>query len=451
MASQAILDPPPSQAELKNVLVSELAADLIRAAISDDDLVDGVVPALCVRAKNVDVVATTLAVCARLGAVLVPRGGGSHLHLGMPPERVDVLLELDELDAVIEYRPDDLTLAVAAGARFRDIQRMLADSGQMLALDPLVDASSTVGGVVATNQSGPRRCGWGTARDQIIGMEVAGLDGSITKSGGMVVKNVTGYDLPKAHIGALGTLGVITRVNLKTVPIPAVESTLVMSMSDPDSAVRLVGVLTNLPLTFSGLDLVQQQLLPDMNLDRPWVLAIRIPGTEAGVKEKLAMVRDVIDLGPGRTPIELRDAEQKRFWRDADTLSRLPLTDPIRTTCRMSGLSTQVASMLGTAKEVGDDLGLCTVSSARAFHGVVRVSVTTPSTTSLVGEFVQRLRIGIRHLGGALVIESSSPEVKKSVGVWGMQPDSSALKAMAALRTSFDPTCIINRGRYVVS
>ena len=439
-----------------------------------------------VRARSADDVAATLAVCNRLGAVVAPCGGGTHMHLGRPfkvwhqrpPEMhnmVDVLLDMREFQGVIEYRPDDLTLAVAAGTRFRVIQQVLAEFGQMLALDPLVDASSTIGGIVATNRSGPRRAGSGTARDHIIGMEVAGVDGSITKSGGMVVKNVTGYDLSKAHIGALGTLGIITRVNLKTVPIPAVESTLVIPMPDPDSAVRLVGALTNLPLIFSGLDLVQQQLLPDMNLDRSWVLAIRIPGTEAGVREKLVMVREVVDLEAGDTPIELQGAEQKRFWRDADMLARpkIPveewyacpparlkillarlssdLASKVPTICCMSGLPTQVASMLGTAKEVGDDLGLSTVSSARAFNGVVRVSVPSQSPVSLVAEFVQQLRTAIQKLEGSLIVESSHSVVKQSVGVWGMQPDSSALKAMAALRTSFDPTRIINRGRYVVS
>ena len=451
MASLPLVEPPQSQAELRHVLVSELSTDVVRLANVDEDSIDGVMPALCVRAKSADVVATVLALCARLGAVVVPRGGGSHLHLGMPPERVDVVLELDELDEVIEYRPDDLTLAVATGTRFRDVQRMLAESGQMLALDPLVDASSTVGGVVATNRSGPRRAGLGTARDHIIGMEVAGVDGSVTKSGGMVVKNVTGYDLSKAHIGALGTLGIITRVNLKTFPIPAVETTLAIPVPDPASAVRLVDAFADLPFTCSALDLVQQELLQDMNLNGSWgVLAIRVPGTEDGVKEKVVMVRGVIDIEAGGGLIELHGKAQKRFWRDADMLARLPLTDPVTTTCLMSGLSTQVASMLGSVKELGDDLGLGTVSSARALHGVVRVSVTSQSA-SLVSEFVTRLRTGIQKLGGSLIIESSTGEVKRAVGVWGMQSDSSALKAMTALRDSFDPGRIINRGRYVTS
>ena len=449
MASLPLVEPPQSQAELRHVLVSELSPEVVRLANADEDAIDGVVPALCVSAKSADVVATVLTICARLGAVVVPRGGGSHLHLGTQPARVDVVLELHELDQVIEYRPDDLTLAVATGTRFLDVQRMLAESGQMLALDPLVDASSTVGGVVATNRSGPRRAGLGTARDHIIGIEVAGVDGSVTKSGGMVVKNVTGYDLSKAHIGALGTLGVITRVNLKTFPIPAVETTLAMPVPDPASAVRLVDVLADLPFTCSALDLVQQELLQDMHLEGSWgVLAIRIPGTEDGVKEKLSMVRGVIDIEADGEPIELHDAAQKRFWRDADILARLPLTDPIATICLMSGLSTQVASMLGSVKELGDDLGLGTVSSARALHGVVRVSVTSQSV-SLVREFVMRLRTRIQKLGGSLIIESSTGEVKRAVGVWGVPPDSSALKAMTALRRSFDPGGIINRGRYV--
>ena len=239
--------PEPDLADLRQALAAELSLDAVRAPDPALDSVDGVRPGLCLGVDSPDAVAAALAICHRLGAVVVPRGGGTHLGLGMPPARVDVLLDLSGLSKVIEYRPEDLTLAVAAGARLQDVQRLLADAGQMLALDPAGGAAATVGGMVAANLSGPRRAGSGTARDLVIGLEVAGLDGLVTRSGGMVVKNVTGYDLPKAHIGAFGTLGVITRVNLKITPRPAVERTLVVPLADPAAAGSAVGIRDRLP------------------------------------------------------------------------------------------------------------------------------------------------------------------------------------------------------------
>ena len=299
------------------------------------DSVDGVQPDVCARVDSPDAVAAALAICHRLGAVVVPRGGGTHLGLGMPPARVDVLLDLCGLSEVIEYRPEDLTLAVAAGARLQAVQRLLADAGQMLALDPAGGAASTVGGMVAANLSGPRRAGSGTARDLVIGLEVAGLDGLVTRSGGMVVKNVTGYDLPKAHIGALGTLGVITRVNLKITPRPAVERTLVVPLADPAAAGSAVGAVIDCPLMGSGFDLVQRSLTPDIDLGSgaPWLLAIRVPGTAGGVAAQLHMAAAAVASHAAAEGVTLDGPAQTRFWSDADALARPPASIGGQTTC----------------------------------------------------------------------------------------------------------------------
>ena len=442
----------PDPGELRQALAAELPADAVRPAEAERDSVDGVPAAVVARVDSPDAAAAALAVCQRLEAVVVPRGGGTHQDLGMPPERVDLLLDLGGLDDVIEYRPADLTLAVAAGARLEAVQRLLADAGQMLALDPTGSADSTIGGAVAANLSGPRRAGSGTMRDLVIGLEVAGVDGRATRSGGMVVKNVTGYDLPKAHIGAFGTLGVITRVNLKITPRPAVERTLVVPLADPATAGAAIGAIIDSPLMCSGCDLVQGALTPDIDAaNGAWLLAIRVPGTAGGVAEQLAMAAEAAAPHAAAEGVTLDDAEQARFWSDADALARPPVDRRQQTTCRLSALSSQTPSLLGSAAEIGADLGLGTVAGARALHGVVRVRASGSDDAGVLTAFVQRLRAAAERLGGALVIESAPADVKRAAGVWGVPAKAPDLQAMDKLRAAFDPGRIINRGRFVVT
>lgn len=443
----------PDTGELQHALTAELPPDAVSPADLERDAVDGVHPALCARVDSPDAVAAALAICHRLRAVVVPRGGGTHLGLGAPPERADLVLDLGGLDDVIEYRPADLTLAVAAGARLTNVQALLAEAGQMLALDPAGGAASTVGGLVAANRSGPRRVGSGTARDLVIGLEVAGVDGLVTRSGGMVVKNVTGYDLPKAHIGAFGTLGIVTRVNLKITPRPSVERTLAAPVADPAAAGSAIGAVIDCPLMCSGFDLVQRGLTPDVEAASAanWLLAIRVPGTAGGVAAQLAMVGEAVApfaLGEGAT---LDGPAQERFWYDADALARPPMTVADQATCRLSALSSQTPSLLGSAAEIGEDLGLRAVASARALHGVVRVRAVGSDDAGVLTAFVQRLRSAAERLGGTLVIESAPVEVKQAAGVWGVSAEAPDVLAMDVLRAAFDPGRIINRGRFVVT
>ncbi|MCY3956742.1 MAG: FAD-binding protein [Chloroflexi bacterium] len=440
-------------AGLQHALAAELSPGAVRSSDPESGGVDGVRPGLHARVDSPAAAAATLAVCHQHGAVVVPRGGGTHLGLGLPPERVDLLLDLGGLDHVIEYRPEDLTLAVAAGARLVEVQALLAEAGQILALDPAGAPASTIGGMVAANLSGPRRAGSGTARDLVIGLEVAGVNGLVTKSGGMVVKNVTGYDLPKAHIGAFGTLGVITRVNLKITPRPSVEQTLVMPLADPTAAGAAIGAVIDTPLLCSGFDLVQRELASDIEVagDGAWLLAVRMAGTKGGVRAQLAMVMDAVAPHAVADGVTLDGEAQDRFWSDADALARPPAHIGSQVTCRLSALSSQTPSLLRSTGEIGEDLSLRTVASARALHGVVRVRAAGLEDPGRLTEFVQRLRAAAQRLAGALVIEAAPAAVKQAAGVWGMSADAPDVQAMDALRSAFDPGRIINRGRFVVT
>jgi glycolate oxidase FAD binding subunit len=183
--------------------------------------IDGVRPAAAVRPTDAAEVAELVCVAAAGQLAVIPCSGRSKLAVGGVPARYDVALDLSALNRVIAYDPGDLTLSVEAGVGLEDLQRELGKHGQFLPLEVAFSERATVGGAIATNAYSPLRAHFGSARDFVLGMEfVTGL-GEIAKSGGRVVKNVTGYDLHKLLIGSLGTLAVITRVHFRTFPRPA--------------------------------------------------------------------------------------------------------------------------------------------------------------------------------------------------------------------------------------
>ena len=175
------------------------------------------------RPESPEQLAESLQAAAFAKRTILLGGNFSKNRLAGEPHPADVTISTSALNRLIQYDPRDLTVSVEAGMRFAELERILADHRQMLPLEPGWRHESTVGGVVATNLSGPRRRLHGTARDMIIGMKFATLEGKLISSGGMVVKNVAGLDMAKLMIGSFGTLAAIASVNFKVFPVP-VES-----------------------------------------------------------------------------------------------------------------------------------------------------------------------------------------------------------------------------------
>src|SRR5271163_3191861 len=210
-----------------------LAPDSIRAA-TPADAVRGVQPRLVLEPADEQQLAAVLRLANDANLAVIPRGGGIKLSWGNPPTRADVILSTARLDKIIEHAWADLTVSVEAGCTIHKLQSALAQHGQRLALDPLRPEQATIGGVLSTNDSGPLRLRFGALRDLIIGITLALPDGTLAKSGGKVVKNVAGYDLPKLATGSLGTLGIITQAIFRLHPIP--RETRILSFSIPEDS-----------------------------------------------------------------------------------------------------------------------------------------------------------------------------------------------------------------------
>ncbi|MBA3414336.1 MAG: FAD-binding oxidoreductase, partial [Chloroflexia bacterium] len=243
-------------------------AKLLAAAPFVEVAVDGLVPGGMVEPESADEVAAVLAEGARRKFACAPIGGGTKLALGNPLERLDVALSTRRLGGVIDYVPTDLVLSVGAGAKVGDVQAILAEHGQGLPIDAPADA--TIGGLIATALAGPRRLGYGTLRDLLIGIAVAHPGGTVTHAGGMVVKNVSGFDLPRVYHGSLGTLGVIVSANFKVLPLPRHETTILAAYDSLAEALAAAGRVRGSRLRPTALEVT--------NSGGGWGIAVRLEG-----------------------------------------------------------------------------------------------------------------------------------------------------------------------------
>jgi glycolate oxidase FAD binding subunit len=178
---------------------------------------------------------------------------GAGTKLGWVRGEADAALSTEGLDEIVEHNVGDLTAVLQAGVPLSRAQQRFAEAGQMLALDP-PDQGATIGGVVATNDSGPLRSRYGGVRDLVVGMRVALADGTVAKSGGKVIKNVAGYDLAKLFVGSFGTLGAILEVSVRLYPLPPGTATVVGRSDDPDALGRAALALSHARLEQLGLD-----------------------------------------------------------------------------------------------------------------------------------------------------------------------------------------------------
>ena len=205
---------------------------------------------------------------AASGATVVSEGSGTKRHHGPAAASGAQSINLRGLGAISAYEPNDLVVAVQVGMRLADLQHHLAAHNQWLPIDPPY-ADATLGGILATASAGPRRLGYGTIKDYILGLRTANAAGVVTKSGGRVVKNVTGYDLHRLQIGAFGTLGVLVEVNLKVVPRPDVASVVMIGFSNRQEAHRRFLEIASSRLRAVALEILDGDAATTLRRTRP--------------------------------------------------------------------------------------------------------------------------------------------------------------------------------------
>lgn len=397
--------------------LAEAAAGAVRDP-TEQDSVDGVAPRFVVSPSTTEQVCAVLALAHEAGLAVVPRGTGSKLGWGSPPERCDVVLDLTGLDRLVEHTAGDLVAIVQSGRRLADLQNDLGGAGQRLAVDP--PRSGTVGGLVATAATGPVRLFAGPVRDLVIGTTVVRADGVLARSGGKVVKNVAGYDLGKLLSGSFGTLAVVTEVAVRLHPLTASSQWATVPVSSTTQAQDAVLRVAHSQLVPSGCELDWR--------DGSGTLALRMDGLVEGVEDRIALAVDLLGPGAEASPTA------PDWWGTEPTGGDVLL----KITHETASLATLLDVIDQTSRAVGAE------AHTRGSAVVGTEYATVPGVAAPA--FVDAVRSAANRFGGTVVVLDAPPEVKNELDVWGPVR---GLDLMRRVKEQFDPSRVLSPGRFV--
>jgi glycolate oxidase FAD binding subunit len=374
------------------------------------------------------------------GHAVYPVGGRTLLGYGQPPARPGIALDLRGLADVLDYPARDMTITVQAGITLAALREVLAAENQRLPLDAPHAERATLGGLLATNTSGPRRLGCGTARDYVIGISVVNDDGQEVKAGGRVVKNVAGYDLCKLYVGSLGTLGVISQVTLKLRPCP--ERTALLTLPCRAEEVgplldRLHGSRTR-PVCVELLNPAAARGIDPEACGSSWAVLV---GYEDNADAVTWQVQQLIrELCPGCQVSARVDGAAAPLWR---RLVEFPARDGTALTFKANVLPSAVAGFCVEASRLREPLLL----QAHAGNGIVIGHAAGELTAERAVSLVQALRELAVAGRGQVVVLSCPAGWKQRLSVWG--PGRSDWALMRTVKEKLDPRRLFNPGRFV--
>lgn len=389
------------------------------------DAVCGVVPAHAARPRDVDELAGLLAEAARNGWSVAARGGGTALDWGGRPGSVDLLVDTGGL-VRIDHDAGDLVVEVGAGTPVAELAAVLAEAGQRLSVDP-VRAGGTVGGLLATGLSGPRRLLTGALRDLVIGMTVVRPDGVVARSGGRVVKNVAGYDLAKLHVGGYGTLGVIASAAFRLHPLPPALRLIELPLPSLAHAERRLALLRASHVVPAAVEL-------DWPVEGRSRLRVVLEGTPEGVRDRAAELVAVLARGLPAEEVSVGDALPPDW-------GLLPAEG---TLIRLSVPPAQAPAAVAWAAELGGALSTDVRTTGSARTGALVVAVPPGAHVSAVTGLLE----GLRSRSGWAVTVVRAEEHLHAAGIdlWGEVP---GLALMRAVRDAMDPGHRMAPGRFV--
>ncbi len=418
-------------------------------ADSQNYRIDGIAPVDVVAPSSEDQLCEIVAAANKDGLGVIPYGGGTRIGLGNLPSRSCLVVDMSNLNRVVSHNYADLTASFQAGATFGFVSEILAQQGQLLPIDPPMPERATIGGTLAAAVSGPLKWHFGHPRDTVIGMKVVQPDGTITKSGGLVVKNVSGYDMSRLHIGGLGSLGIILEASFKLTPIPMYERTLTAAFDTVDDAMN------------ASMQVFNSYVMPlAMNVCSPAVasrtglggngerhhLAIRLGGRSRTLARQADEISSIFRDARASS---LQDIEgpASSLWRSLSDYGWTPETMPALN-IKATALPSHTRDIMKLIESLRDS-DLDPAAVAEPGFGSVEACWYAPRDTpddSLIA-VVSKVRKHVSRLGGTSVVQHCPTSVKSTIDVWG--EDHPGIDVMRRMKRQYDPNGIMNPGRFV--
>ena len=358
---------------------------------------------------------------------VLPCGNSSKLNWGGLVKGIDVVVSTERINQLIEHAVGDLTITVEAGMKFSDLQALLAKSRQFLALDPTAAELATIGGIVATGDTGSLRQRYGSVRDQLLGITFVRADGQVTKAGGRVVKNVAGYDLMKLLTGSYGTLGFISQLTFRLYPLAEASGTVVLT-GTAEAVSQAADILRGSGLTPVQADLLSTKLVSSLGLGEGLGLIARFQSISESVKEQS---NRVLEVGQklGLDGAIYVDGDEASLWQRLQERIHYTATESV-ITCKIGVLPTAAVEILTQV-----ELGLIHIGS-----GLGLLQLEGKNQVLKVRDRTQAHR-------GFLTILEAPVAVKEQIDIWGYTEN--ALPLMRRIKEQFDSKNILSPGRFV--
>jgi glycolate oxidase FAD binding subunit len=454
-----------SAVSLPTRLEKLVGSDRVRATESalQGFAIAGHAPMAVLKPRLAEEVAEIVSFAVAENLAVVACGSRSKLELGMPPRRYDLALDMTDLRQIAHYDPGDLTVSVDAGMPLHELAKVLGAKNQFLPLAVPFSATSTIGGAIASGIDSALRQQYGTARDFLIGAEFVDGAGKQCKSGGRVVKNVTGYDLHKLLIGSLGTLGVVTRLNFRTFPLPDMRGAHLSTFPTLEAALDFHASLLKCGLPFANLELFDSEFsaLLAASLNRTGEARESLPASGwrvlacfEGNPEVMDRIQRELKERSGRMraapsePIDGQPAQQlEEAFREAfDWLRRAAPSVALLRIVLPRIASGDVAELLDRSQPLLPRSAFALRACGVAYLALLADAEDAPANATLERE-VTRLFSRVEEKKGSAMLLHAPQRLKERLSVWGAKRGD--FQMMQRVKQAFDPHNIFVPGRFV--
>jgi len=473
--------------EKLNPLTEKIGSDHVR---TDQETlaryaVDHLKPKAVVFPKNTAEVAEVVGFANREKLAVVPWGGGSKINMGHPPRRLDLVVGTRRLNHMLDVDTQNLTITVEAGVKFRDIQARLATqddrcylpledlatasdelicsdrshSGCFLPLDPPASHVATIGGVIATNSSGPRRLLYNLPRDVILGVRFVTPRGDIPGSGGKTVKNVSGYDISKLMVGSMGSLGIITEMTFRLLPLPEKMRTVLFAFESFAEAGALATRILETQLLPAALEVMNRKAFeslafkgaPDFSPGR-YVVAVSLEAFEAAVDRMKNETERLAQACGVKSTADLLEQDHLQFWLGVSGLpanldGAYPHLIRAKVNCRLSAWKDVFEFADKSLSEAAIDHTIQSHSGSGICVLNLLLDRSADAAEKKALAFMDGLLGLSRKAGGNTVVQHAPTGLKKKLSIWGESgPD---FVVMKRLKERLDPNDVMCPGRFV--